>query len=48
MRYGPDGEHVIRAIERVSKPGCRVYAGHEDLAPVLRGLGIHVLSTPRA
>lgn len=45
MRYGLDGEKVIRAIDRVSKPGCRVFAGHEDLAPVLLGQGIQVLST---
>ena len=47
LRYGIDGEHVIRRIERVSKPGRRVYAGVGDLKPVLRGQGIHVVSTPR-
>jgi small subunit ribosomal protein S8 len=47
LKYGPDGERVIRAIDRVSKPGCRVYAGVKDLPKVLRGLGIYVLSTPR-
>jgi len=46
LKYGPDGERVIRAIDRVSKPGCRVYAGVQDLPKVLRGLGIYVLSTP--
>jgi len=47
LRYGEDGERVIRRIERVSKPGRRVYAGVDDLKPVLRGQGIHVLSTPK-
>jgi small subunit ribosomal protein S8 len=45
LRYGPDGEKVIRSIERVSKPGRRVYLGAEEIPPVLRGLGSYVLST---
>jgi len=47
LKYGIDGELVIREIDRVSKPGRRVYAGVEDLKPVLRGQGIQVVSTPR-
>ena len=47
LRYGVDGEKVIRSIQRVSTPGCRVYAGQRELKPVLRGQGIHVLSTPK-
>jgi small subunit ribosomal protein S8 len=47
LKYGPDGEHVIRSIRRISKPGCRVYSGKRELPRVLRGLGIYVLSTPR-
>jgi small subunit ribosomal protein S8 len=47
LKYGPEGERVIRHIERVSKPGCRLYAGWKDLKPVLDGLGIAVLSTSR-
>jgi len=47
LRYGVDGEKVIRSIQRVSKPGRRVYAGLGELKPVLRGQGIHVVSTPR-
>jgi len=47
LRYGIDGEMVIRSIKRVSKPGRRVYAGLKELKPVLRGQGIHVLSTPK-
>jgi small subunit ribosomal protein S8 len=47
LKYGPDGELVIRDIRRVSKPGCRVYSSTRDLPRVLRGQGIYVLSTPR-
>jgi small subunit ribosomal protein S8 len=45
LRYGPDGEHVIREIERISKPGCRVYMSAKDVPSVLRGMGSYVLST---
>lgn len=45
LKYGPNGERVIRKIRRVSKPGRRVYSGAKDLAPVLNGLGISVVST---
>lgn len=45
LKYGPDGERVIRSIQRVSKPGRRVYARADEIKPVLRGLGIRILST---
>ena len=38
---------VIRHLERVSKPGRRIYVGKADVARVLGGLGVAVLSTPR-
>ena len=47
LKYGPNGELVIREIQRVSKPGRRLYRKAKDVRPVLRGLGIWVLSTPR-
>lgn len=47
LKYGPDGEMVIRTLDRVSKPGCRAYCGAADLPHVLRGLGIYVLTTPK-
>ncbi len=47
LRFGPDGERVIRTIERVSKPGRRIYQSASELAPVLRGMGSYVLSTNR-
>jgi len=45
LKYGPAGENVITAIKRVSRPGRRIYKSHTDLKPVLRGLGITVIST---
>ena len=47
LKYGPKGERVITHIERVSKPGRRIYAGVAALRPVLRGLGIAVVSTSK-
>ena len=47
LKYGPNGERVIRHIRRVSKPGNRVYRGADGLRPVLNGLGITILSTSR-
>ncbi len=47
LKYGPDGERVIRKIDRYSKPGCRVYKGYTELKPVLDGLGISILSTSK-
>ena len=42
-----DGEPVIREIERVSKPGRRIYSRIIDLPRSYNGLGISILSTPR-
>lgn len=47
LKYGPEGERVIRHIQRASKPGLRLYRRHEQLAPVLDGLGIAIVSTSR-
>jgi len=47
LKYGPDGERVIRRIDRISKPGCRIYRGYRDLRPILDGLGISIISTNR-
>jgi small subunit ribosomal protein S8 len=47
LKYGPEGEKVIQHIERISKPGRRVYVKGKDLKPVLDGLGIVILSTSR-
>ena len=42
-----DGEPVISEIQRISKPGRRVYSKVKDLPRVYNGLGISILSTPR-
>ena len=47
LKYGRGGEAVINKITRVSKPGKRVYSRKAELKPVLRGLGIWVVSTPK-
>ncbi len=47
LKYGPNGERVIRHIKRVSKPGCRVYSRANRLKPILNGLGISIISTSR-
>jgi small subunit ribosomal protein S8 len=47
LKYGPDGEQVIRNIQRASRPGRRLYRRHSQLKPVLEGLGIAIVSTSR-
>jgi small subunit ribosomal protein S8 len=47
LKYGPEGERVIRHLERASRPGLRIYRSYKDLKPVLEGLGISILSTNR-
>ena len=47
LKYGPNGERLMAKIDRVSKPGCRKYQGYKDLKPVLGGMGIRILSTPK-
>ena len=41
------GRPVIERIERVSKPGLRIYRGKDDLPRVMNGLGIAIVSTPK-
>jgi small subunit ribosomal protein S8 len=47
LRYGPDGTSVISSLERVSRPGRRVYVGAREVPRVLGGLGVNILTTPR-
>jgi len=47
LKYGPHGEKVISGIERISRPGRRVYMGREDVPAVLGGLGTSILTTSR-
>ena len=47
MRYEDGRERVFQRIERVSKPGRRIYVGKKEIERVLGGLGVAILSTPR-
>ena len=47
LKYGPHGERVISGIQRVSRPGRRVYFSRDQVPPVLGGLGISILTTSR-
>ena len=47
LKYGPHGERVISGLERISRPGRRVYLGVEDVPTVLGGLGTSILTTSR-
>lgn len=47
LKYGQEGERVIRGIDRVSTPGRRVYRGASDVGAFQAGQGIYVLSTDR-
>ena len=47
LRYGPKGERLISTLERVSKPGCRVYSPTGSIPSVIGGLGINIMSTSK-
>jgi small subunit ribosomal protein S8 len=47
LKYGPEGEQVIRRIERASRPGRRLYRRYAELRPVLDGMGISIVSTSK-
>jgi small subunit ribosomal protein S8 len=47
LKYGPRGEKLITGIERISRPGRRVYFGRDDVPDVLAGLGTSILTTSR-
>jgi small subunit ribosomal protein S8 len=47
LKYGPHGEKLITGIERISRPGRRVYFGRNDVPDVLAGLGTSILTTSR-
>jgi small subunit ribosomal protein S8 len=47
LKYDYQGKPVISVIERVSKPGLRVYKGKKELPRVLDGLGISIMSTSK-
>jgi small subunit ribosomal protein S8 len=45
LKYGPKGETVLSGLERVSRPGRRVYLGSDDVTKVMGGLGTSILTT---
>jgi len=45
LKYDAKGQKVITGLRRVSKPGRRVYARHDDIPAVMSGLGISIIST---
>ena len=47
LKYTPGNSPVISHIERVSRPGCRIYVGKQEVPRVLGGLGINILTTSR-
>jgi small subunit ribosomal protein S8 len=47
LKYGPHGERLITGVERISRPGRRVYFGRDDVPEVLAGLGMSILTTSR-
>jgi len=47
LKYSPDGSNAIASLDRVSRPGRRVYVGSREVPRVLGGLGVSILTTPR-
>jgi small subunit ribosomal protein S8 len=47
LKYTDDGEPAITVLKRVSKPGCRVYAGKHEVPRVRSGMGVAILSTSK-
>jgi small subunit ribosomal protein S8 len=47
LRYTPDRRSVITDLKRISRPGSRRYIGKTGIRPVVGGMGISILSTPR-
>ena len=47
LKYSDGNEAAISEIRRVSRPGCRVYVGHNEIPRVMGGLGINILTTPK-
>jgi small subunit ribosomal protein S8 len=47
LRYDSEGHAYLSGLERVSRPGKRVYAGHDEIPQVMGGLGLAIVSTPK-
>jgi small subunit ribosomal protein S8 len=47
LKYTATNQPVISHLERLSRPGCRVYVGSKEIPKVLGGLGVNILTTPK-
>ncbi len=47
FRYAGDKRSVLTNLKRISRPGCRRYVGKNEIRPVVGGMGVSILSTPR-
>jgi small subunit ribosomal protein S8 len=47
LKYTAANAPVISKLERISRPGCRVYVGSDEIPKVLGGLGVSILTTPK-
>jgi small subunit ribosomal protein S8 len=47
LKYTPERRSVISGVKRISRPGARAYLGSADIRPVVGGLGISILTTPK-
>ncbi len=47
LKYSSDGVQAIKSLQRVSRPGLRIYRGRDEIPKVLNGLGITILSTSK-
>jgi small subunit ribosomal protein S8 len=47
LKFDRERRPVISGVKRISRPGRRVYVGIDEIAPIRRGLGVNVLSTPK-
>ncbi|HEV8130360.1 MAG TPA: 30S ribosomal protein S8 [Acidobacteriota bacterium] len=45
LKYDNNGRSVITSLERISRPGCRVYLKKKSIQPVLNGFGMNIIST---
>ena len=47
LKYDDTREGTITGLKRISKPGCRVYVGHDDIPRIMNSMGIAILSTSK-
>jgi small subunit ribosomal protein S8 len=47
LKFDHENRPIISGVKRVSTPGRRVYVGAKEATPIRKGLGIHILSTPK-